>query len=75
MKGSNSLQTKSYSNKESSGLSSGLTECSQFESDATLADASLNTSGNNGFTRQVKGQLATKSASSKGKSFTVEGCK
>ena len=76
MKGSNSLGTKSMSSAESAGIQSGTTEVSQFSSDDPVCDASFNEtgSGSPGFTRQVKGQESSKSVSSKGKSFAVQGC-
>jgi hypothetical protein len=75
MRGKNSTVRKSYSEKESSGLSTGLTVRSDFEAGETMSDASFNQSGSaaSGYTRQVKGKRSNSSASSKGYSFEVEG--
>lgn len=78
MRGKNTMNRQTYSRKESSGLSAGLTERSDFDaSEGAYSDASFNeaSSGQQGFTRQVKGKLSSKSAKEKGLSFEIEGCK
>jgi len=60
----------------SAGVKDGLSESSSFSSDQTVVDGSFNESaGAPGFQRDVKGQLSSKSVSSKGLSFEIDGCK
>jgi len=74
MRGKTTTVRKSYSEKESSGLNTGLTERSDFMAEATVSDASFNESGSaSGYTRQVKGKRSNASASDKGYSFELEG--
>lgn len=75
MRGKTTTVRKSYSEKESSGLSTGLTERSDFMADGIYNDASFNTDGARGFTRQVKGKRSSRSVSEKGYSFELDGCK
>lgn len=77
MRGKTSTVQKSYSEKESAGIATGLTERSDFEADDKLTDASFSdaSSGSEGYSRQAKGKLAEKSVSEKGNSFVVSGCK
>ena len=60
----------------SAGVKDGLSEASQFESDQLYSDASFNESSSAapGFTRQAKGQRSSKSVSSKGLNFEIDGC-
>lgn len=76
MRGKNTVG-KSYSEKESAGIQTGLTERADFMADDLLTDASFNeaSSGSQGYSRQVKGKLSEKGVSSKGNSFTISGCK
>jgi len=75
MEGKNSIGQPVKGRKEGAGVSTGLSERSDFMSDQTMSDASFNESGSkaSGFTRQVKGQRTSKSVSGKGYSFTLEG--
>jgi len=59
----------------SAGVKDGVSEVSTFESDQTVSDASFNESaGSPGFQRDVKGQRNSKSVSSKGLNFEIDGC-
>jgi hypothetical protein len=73
MRGTNTLSQGSFHRKDSAGLQSGVTECNEFESDQTMNDSSFNqdSSGQQGFTRQVKGKRTSSSAKEKGKSFDI----
>lgn len=77
MKGKNTMVRKTYSEKESAGLDTGLSARSDFAADDLLTDASFNdsSSGQQGYTRQVKGKLKSKGVSEKGVSLTISGCK
>jgi hypothetical protein len=77
MRGKNTMVRKSFSRKESAGLTSGLTECSEFMADDTLTDATMSDASSNaqGYSRQAKGKLSSKSAKEKGNSFEIDGCK
>lgn len=77
MKGKNTMNRKTYSETESAGLDTGLSARAGFESDQLLADASFSdgSSGSQGYSRQAKGQEASKSVSEKGQSLTIRGCK
>jgi hypothetical protein len=77
MKGKNTMNRKTYSEKESAGLDTGLSSRSDFMSDDLLTDASFSdaSSGSQGYSRQAKGQEASKSVSEKGQSLTIRGCK
>lgn len=60
----------------SAGVKDGLSEAGTFSSDQTVVDASFNESaGAPGYSRDVKGQLSSKSVSSKGLTFEIDGCK
>ena len=76
MRGKTTTVRKSYSEKESTGIQTGLTERADFMADGVVSDASFNESGSGsqGYTRQVKGKRNNKSVSSKGYSFELEGC-
>ena len=77
MRGKNTMVRKTYSEKESAGLDTGLSMTSGFDSDQLLADASFSdgSSGSQGYSRQAKGKLSSKSVSEKGVSLTIDGCK
>lgn len=84
MRGKTSTVRKSVSVSESSGLQSGLTELDGFMADGIYNDASFNESSSGasgrstsggGFSRDAKGRRGSKSASEKGYSFEIEGCK
>lgn len=77
MRGKTSTIQKSYSEKESAGLTSGVTERSDFMADDLLTDASFSDASSKaqGYSRQAKGKLSSKSASEKGYSFEIDGCK
>lgn len=77
MRGKTTTVQKSYSEKESAGINTGLTERSDFMADDLVTDASFNDSGSGsaGYTRQVKGKESTKSVKEKGNSFEIAGCK
>lgn len=74
MRGKTSTVRKSYSEKESAGLSTGLTERSDFAADDLVSDAGFADSGSaQGYTRQAKGKRSNASVSEKGYSFDLEG--
>ena len=75
MKGKNSMVRRTYSEKESAGLDTGLSMRSDFESSQTMSDSDFNQSGSmaSGFTRQAKGKRKSSSVSEKGVSLTIEG--
>lgn len=74
MKGKGTLPRAPVHGTLSTGVKDGLSERQDFSSDATYNDASLNTSGTNGFQRDRKGQRGLKSAKSKGLDFEIDGC-
>lgn len=77
-RGEETLPRKAYHEKESVGVADGLSERSDFMSNQRYNDAAFNTSsansGNAGFQRDAKGQRKSKSVSSKGLSFEIDGC-
>ena len=75
MEGKNSTIQRNYSRKDGTGVQSGLTENKEFKSDQTMSDSAFNQdgSGQQGYTRQVKGKRSNMSVSEKGYSFDLEG--
>lgn len=78
MRGKTRTIRPSYSEKESAGIESGLSERKDFMAEYTYNDAAFNAdapaSGQAGYYRGAKGRRGTETVSSKGYSFTMEGC-
>ena len=75
-RGKETLPRPSHHETESVGVQDGLSERSDFMSDQRYNDASFNESSSAapGYHRDAKGQRSSKSASSKGLNFEIEGC-
>lgn len=77
-RGEETLPRKSYHETESAGVADGLSERSDFMSNQRYNDATFNTSssqaGSAGFQRDAKGKRNSKTVSSKGLSFEIDGC-
>lgn len=77
MRGKNTMPRGTFSRKDSAGLASGVTKCEEFDANSggPYSDASFNeaSSGQQGYTRQVKGKRNSMSAKEKGLSLEIEG--
>jgi hypothetical protein len=83
MRGKGTLPRAPVHGTRSTGVTDGLSERKEFESDATYNDASLNTSSSGAagrstsggrYQRDAKGQRGVKSAKNKGLDFEIDGC-